>query len=150
MLNDSIAQPVSYEVGYRKPPRSGCFKKGQRANPKGRPKGSKSALTIFREEAEELITVRENGRTRKMSKLRVGIRNAMNSMAAKPDLKTMIAFMKLMVMIQGPNADADEHEREEKRQANELAALTEEFMREVISFSAAVDAGQTDFPLLDE
>lgn len=33
---------ADYEVGYRKPPRKGRFKKGQSGNPRGRPLGSKN------------------------------------------------------------------------------------------------------------
>ena len=138
---------VSYDVGYGKPPRSGCFKKGQRANPRGRPKGSKSAMTIFREEAEVLISVRENGRTRKMSKLRVGIRNRVNALVVKPDLKSMIAYLKLMNMLQAPDLESEKEKMPGQEDAEMLAALMEEFMREVVSFGGAVDPGQVTFPL---
>ena len=125
---------VAYKVGYGRPPRSGCFKKGQRANPKGRPKGAKSAMTIFREEAEVMITVRENGRTRKMSKLRVGIRNVMNDLAAKPDLRSMLAFLKLLSVAQGPDFETVVEKTSGVEEAVLLAGLAEAFMRDLAAF----------------
>ena len=95
MKNDEENPSPTYEVGYGKPPVSGRFKKGQRANPNGRGKGTKNALTILREEAEALITVNDGGRVRKMSKLRVGVRTAMNNFAKKGDWKIAEAYLKL-------------------------------------------------------
>jgi hypothetical protein len=125
---------VTYKVGYGRPPRSGCFKKGQRANPRGRPKGAKSAMTIFREEAEVLINVRENGRTRKMSKLRVGIRNVMNDLASKPDLRSMLAFLKLLAVAQGPNFEIAAQKTSGEEEAYQLSTMAEAFMRDLAAF----------------
>jgi hypothetical protein len=49
--------PKAYTVGYRKPPKSGQFKFGQRANPHGRPKGQPSQEQILLEEAARLVKV---------------------------------------------------------------------------------------------
>ncbi|WP_051389886.1 DUF5681 domain-containing protein [Bradyrhizobium sp. Ec3.3] len=54
-------------VGYCTPPPEHWFKPGQSGNPKGRPKGSKNEATIINEILARKITVRENGRARKIT-----------------------------------------------------------------------------------
>ena len=58
-----------YEIGYGKPPRANQFAKGQSGNPKGRPKGTRNFASMFREIAQEEIQLKENGRTRVVTKL---------------------------------------------------------------------------------
>ena len=59
-----------YEIGYGKPPKHTRFKKGQSGNQKGRPKGAKSFSTDLREELNEKVPVRENGKVKVLSKQR--------------------------------------------------------------------------------
>ena len=56
----------SYEVGYGKPPKHSQFQKGKSGNPKGRPKGSKSAHTLAMEMFFKPVTVLVNGKPKKM------------------------------------------------------------------------------------
>ena len=54
-----------YEVGYKKPPKDTQFKPGQRANPKGRPRGSRNVKTILRRLVNSKVVLRrgeEEGR----------------------------------------------------------------------------------------
>jgi hypothetical protein len=39
--------PGDYEIGYKKPPVATRFKKGNRANPRGRPRGSKNLASLL-------------------------------------------------------------------------------------------------------
>ena len=55
-----------YEVGYGKPPKHTQFKKGQSGNSKGRPKGRKNMRTIVNDILNRTVTIRENGRTRRV------------------------------------------------------------------------------------
>ena len=82
--NDSSVER-SYEVGYRKPPEAGQFKKGQSGNPTGRPKGkadkknymaSLTAMTtdMILEEALRPVTIREGEKTFKMPMIQATIR----------------------------------------------------------------------------
>lgn len=73
---DAVEQAKSailHGVGYKRPPESTRFKKGQSGNPKGRPKNhdlgigsSRSANALALREAERLITVREGEEIRQI------------------------------------------------------------------------------------
>src|SRR5208282_6841783 len=71
-------------VGYRRPPRRRQFKPGLSGNPKGRPRGSRNASTLLDEALKERVTVSENGRRRKVTKLEVILKQLVNT-AAKGD-----------------------------------------------------------------
>ena len=66
---------VLYKVGYCKPPKAKQFKPGRSGNPKGRPKGSRNLATDLAAELGEQITVREEGRSRRISKQRALIKS---------------------------------------------------------------------------
>jgi len=70
---------MDYEVGYRRPPKSGQFKKGQSGNPKGKPKGSLNFMTQLEKELNGSIVVTENGKKKKITKLEAIIKRMVNS-----------------------------------------------------------------------
>jgi hypothetical protein len=55
------------DVGYCRPPKAHQFKPGRSGNPKGRPKGAKNEATIIRSILDKKISVREAGKSRKIS-----------------------------------------------------------------------------------
>ena len=55
-----------YEVGYKRPPKKNQFKPGQRANPKGRPRGSADTKTILERTLKKKISVRRGDKTSKV------------------------------------------------------------------------------------
>ena len=52
-----------YEVGYCRPPIARRFAVENRANPKGRPKGSRSVSAILEESIRQTVPVSEHGTT---------------------------------------------------------------------------------------
>ena len=89
-----------YEVGYCRPPQSTRFTAER--NPKGRRKGSKNYATILREKLNAKVTVREGGRSRRMSKAEMGMTKLANQFAEKGDWK---AFLAIIRFLDGPGSD---------------------------------------------
>jgi hypothetical protein len=85
----------NFEVGYGRPPEATKFKPGQSGNPSGRPKGSKSLATLALKHLQSMVTVRENGRERRMSKLDVGITKMINRFADQGELRLFSDLKKL-------------------------------------------------------
>ena len=71
-----------YEVGYGKPPVAHRFKHGNKANPKGRGKGSKSRKVVIHDVMFEPVTVREGDRTRQMSALEAVLKKTLSKALA--------------------------------------------------------------------
>ncbi len=80
-----------YEVGYGRPPKHGQFKKGQSGNPKGRKKGARGLKTDLKAELNERIAITENGKTRKLTKQRLLVKQ----LAAKALTGNVPAISKL-------------------------------------------------------
>lgn len=78
----------SYSVGYGKPPKQTRFKPGQSGNPKGRPKCARGIAAEWEEEARQLVSVTENGRTLKISKQKAVIKSTF-AKAIKGDAKSV-------------------------------------------------------------
>ncbi|WP_298885695.1 DUF5681 domain-containing protein [uncultured Bradyrhizobium sp.] len=55
------------EVGYRKPPKSTRFVKGQSGNPAGRPRKQRASLAPYAAVLERKVTIREGGRERQVT-----------------------------------------------------------------------------------
>ena len=85
----------SYEVGYKKPPKHTQFQKGCRPpNPKGRPKKQFNLAELIRKELDRQITVRENGRTLRMTIREAWMRRMINE-AIKGKRRAQRTFVKV-------------------------------------------------------
>jgi Family of unknown function (DUF5681) len=88
----------TYKVGYGNPPKARQFKRGKSGNPKGRPKGSLNLATDLTAELGEHITVREDGRPRKVSKQRALIKSLM-AKALQGDVRATAALLALYARV---------------------------------------------------
>jgi hypothetical protein len=103
-----------YTVGYRKPPTGTRFKPGQSGNPKGRPKDSPNLATDLSTELGELITVREGGEARRVSKQRALIKSLM-AKALQGDVRATTALLALYARViseppEDESGSVEEHE----------------------------------------
>jgi Family of unknown function (DUF5681) len=98
-----------YKVGYGKPPKAKQFKRGRSGNPKGRPKGSRNLATDLADELGEQITVREDGRPRRISKQRALIK-ALMAQALQRDVRATATILSLYarVITEQPDDSNDE------------------------------------------
>jgi hypothetical protein len=87
-----------YKVGYGRPPKSSQFKHGKSGNPKGRPRGSLKLATDLAAELNEQITVREDGRARRVSKQRALIKSLM-AKALQGDVRANAAILALYARV---------------------------------------------------
>ena len=87
-----------YKVGYGRPPKSGQFRRGKTGNPGGRPKGSLKLATDLAAELNEQITVREDGRARRVSKQRALIKSLM-AKALQGDVRASTAMLALYARV---------------------------------------------------
>jgi uncharacterized protein DUF5681 len=108
----------NYKIGYGKPPKATQFKPGRSGNPKGRPKGSRNLATDLAAELGEQITVREDGRSRRITKQRALIKSLM-ARALQGDVRATAAMLALYArVITEPVDDSDD-----EIQADELQIL---------------------------
>jgi hypothetical protein len=86
---------MAYEIGYRRPPESGRFKKGQSGNPKGRPKGSINFLTILEQELGQSIVVNENGKKKNITRMQAMVKRLVAG-ALQGDLKALMTLFEIL------------------------------------------------------
>jgi hypothetical protein len=86
---------MAYEIGYRRPPPSGRFKKGKSGNPKGRPKGSTNFLTQLEKELGQSIVVTEDGRKKTITRLQAMVKRMVAS-ALHGDQKALLTLVEIL------------------------------------------------------
>ncbi len=81
-----------YEIGYGTPPTGTRFVKGKSGNPRGRARGTKNLTTILQKALDEKVTVTQNGRRRKISKLEAAVTQLVNK-AASGDARALAQML---------------------------------------------------------
>ena len=85
----------NYEIGYKKPPQHTRLQKGCRPpNPKGRPRKQFNLAELIRKELDRQVTVRENGRTIRMTIREAWMRRIINE-ATKGKRRAQRTFVKV-------------------------------------------------------
>jgi len=92
-----------YDVGYKKPPTATQFQTGNSGNPAGRPKGSLNRKTVLLRSLKETVTIIENGRKRKITKLEAAMKQLANKVASG-DLAAIRMLWSYLQDIEGSGA----------------------------------------------
>jgi hypothetical protein len=96
-----------YEVGHGRPPKATQFKPGTSGNPRGRPKEAKTLEDVLYKRFFAKVSVRENGKTRRLTVLEIIIGRLAKG-AADGDMKSIAMALKLLGRLQRPGAEADQ------------------------------------------
>lgn len=116
----------NYEIGYKKPPKGGQFKPGHSGNPKGRPKGSKSLITIVKENFDQKIQINENGKSKTVT-IKEAIVKRFSNQALSGDIKALNA---LVGMVRGTSLlQEDIDETKSLIDDKELSELLSSFIK---------------------
>jgi hypothetical protein len=98
-------------IGYKRPPRHTRFQAGRSGNPAGRPKGKRSAATLLTHVLNTRITVTENGRRKRISKIEAMMVQLVNK-AISGDPRASRLVLQLMQAFGGTQQSAGESEWE--------------------------------------
>lgn len=89
--DDAAGASSDYKVGYRRPPLHSRFKPGQSGNPSGGKAGPKAPRELLDQLLAETMTVTEQGRRKRVSKLELVMRQLVNRAASgDPRLMRML------------------------------------------------------------
>lgn len=106
-----------HEVGYKKPPKSSQFKKGQSGNPKGRPKNSKNANKHAHDVFNEAVSFTENGEAKTTTRRELAVRTQADK-ALKGDHRAADRMFSM----------DDAYQARQAEQANEARTSTEDML----------------------
>ena len=126
--------PPDSTVGYRRPPAVHWFKKGQSGYPTGRPRGCKNTKTLLAEELSSTVTIREGGKSKKVSKRQLMVKRLANK-AAEGDPKAIEMIFKYEGVLQqaaGGAAGLNNPETVDQGQDQINGEIVKEFARMVL------------------
>ena len=116
---------ADYAVGYRRPPKETRFTAGQSGNPRGRPKGSQTAVAVWQKLMNAKVTVTEHGRTRRISRREVMLlRIANDAMRGDPHALKLSLYVDDRYGHQAEGSD-----RSEEMTSEDLEILADYFQR---------------------
>lgn len=120
-------KPRDYEVGYGKPPKEFQWGPGESGNKKGKPMGAKSFAAEVRRLLKRKITVRKNGKVRKVTVVEANFERLLHK-AMEGDTRAMMMIQELARQYLPEELKAFDELREEDRQilARWLARLSQD------------------------
>jgi len=130
--------PRDYEVGYGKPPIATRFKKGNRANPRGRPRGSTSIAAIL-QRALDAPAVAADGKRHRLTKRELMVLSLVERSAGADLAATKLLFELLRKA--DPRAVAPDPEQADPLGEDALRLLKERLARLASAQMADVAAG---------
>jgi replication-associated recombination protein RarA len=86
---------MAYQIGYRRPPVSSQFKKGQSGNPQGRPRGTRNFVTLLKQELNQSIVVNENGKKKTITRLQAMVKRIVAG-ALQGDQKALLTLVEIL------------------------------------------------------
>ncbi|MGE0501673.1 MAG: DUF5681 domain-containing protein [Rhizobiaceae bacterium] len=86
---------VPYKVGYGRPPVTSRFQKGSSGNPRGRPKGTRTARALLEIALSAPVTIVEGGE-QKVIEQRLALFKSLVAKAIKGDPRSIALVVKLM------------------------------------------------------
>jgi hypothetical protein len=121
------------EVGYKHPPLDSQFRRGQSGNPRGRRKGQRNVAPVVTEILSQLVTVKQGGKARRVSKGNAVILMLM-SKAQNGDgmaVKAMLCWVEKIARVDTPELQLGGRGGYEFMLVPEVAASAEEWQREI-------------------
>ena len=97
--------PGDYEVGYGKPPLASRFKKGNNANPRGRPRKPKDLAAMLKRALDAPVVVVENGARRRLTKREIVIAQLVDK-CASADLRATKILLDMLHKLERGTAAA--------------------------------------------
>jgi ABC-type sulfate transport system substrate-binding protein len=86
---------MGYDIGYRRPPKNGQFRKGESGNPKGRPKGARNFVTLLEKELRQTVVVNESGKKKTITRLQAMVKR-MVADALQGDRKAQLTLVDVL------------------------------------------------------
>jgi hypothetical protein len=102
------------KVGYKRPPKATQFKPGKTGNARGRPKQSRKLDVDLVEMLSQVMTVREDGKTRRISRQAAILRRLL-SQALQGDEKAIKFILSMRTKVDATRQAADQQPEEEVR-----------------------------------
>jgi hypothetical protein len=96
-----LSQNEDDDVGYRKPPKASRWRKGQSGNRRGRQKGVRNLKTELAEELGEIVSIKEQGLAKTITKQRALIK-AMTLKAVQGDTRAANILINMMFRLLHP------------------------------------------------
>ena len=127
---------AGYEVGYGRPPCQRQFKPGHSGNPKGRPRRDTSLPAILGRSLNELVTIRLNGRPKRIPLSEALIRKMLAD-ATHGDHRAQAQILKLELFRTELAAEAEKQVEDVRRSADlpEDEALLDHLKRQLLEES---------------